>query len=309
MRPLLNEVRRARSPKLQKTLWTRFKQLYSSSSSLINYIQKNWFNKEGRLEKWAFFRREDEQVVTTNNWIESWHARLKADHLDGDRNPRVDWLVFLLQDRVDREFRFAYLKTKRGFQPIPWRKEDEERKRKADKVSFDEAQRKINYNKDQPCHDERLRISMQSLDPDTSITYYTLVVVARSRQLLSCSCPDFTRRRPLPCKHLFLAERVIHDLWLSRFIRPSVSADAIEARTDDHNDGLNDSDNANDDSNNANDDTNNNMDSNTDIFEQDSLRDQLALLSPQVYTQLEYERARRVKEVRHRRKKQRKERL
>ncbi|KAK5814309.1 hypothetical protein F5H01DRAFT_22996 [Linnemannia elongata] len=38
MRPLLNEVRRARSPKLQKTLWTRFKQLYSSSSSLINYI-------------------------------------------------------------------------------------------------------------------------------------------------------------------------------------------------------------------------------------------------------------------------------
>ncbi|KAK5814310.1 hypothetical protein F5H01DRAFT_393810 [Linnemannia elongata] len=144
------------------------------------------------------------------------------------------------------------------------------------------------------------KISMQSLDPDTSDTYYTLVVVARSRQLLSCSCPDFTRRRPLPCKHLFLAERVIHDLWLSRFIRPSVSADAIEARTDDHNDGLNDSDNANDDSDNANDDTN------TDIFEQDSLRDQLALLSPQVYTQLEYERARRVKEERHRRKKQRK---
>lgn len=63
MRPLLNEVRRARSPKLQKTLWTRFKQLYSSSSSLINYIQKNWFNKEGRLEKWAFFHREDEQVL------------------------------------------------------------------------------------------------------------------------------------------------------------------------------------------------------------------------------------------------------
>ncbi|OAQ22285.1 hypothetical protein K457DRAFT_1193591 [Linnemannia elongata AG-77] len=158
MRPLLNEVRRARSPKLQKTLWTRFKQLYSSSSSLINYIQKNWFNKEGRLEKWAFFHREDEQVVTTNNWIESWHARLKADHLDGDRNLRVDRLVFLLQDRVDREFRFAYLKTKRGFQPIPRWKEDEERKRKADKVSFDEAQRKINYNKDQPCHDGRLRV-------------------------------------------------------------------------------------------------------------------------------------------------------
>ena len=63
----------------------------------------------------------------------------------------------------------------------------------------------------------------------------------------------------------------------------------------------------------ANDDTNDNIDnykihnySNTDIFEQDSLRDQLAMLNPQVYTQLEYERARRVEEERHRRKEQRK---
>jgi hypothetical protein len=55
MRPLLNEVRRARSPELQQTLWTRFKELYSAASSVINYIQKNWFDKEGRLEKWAFF--------------------------------------------------------------------------------------------------------------------------------------------------------------------------------------------------------------------------------------------------------------
>ncbi|KAH7056277.1 hypothetical protein BKA57DRAFT_522352 [Linnemannia elongata] len=225
--------------------------------------------------------------------------RTTDDHLDGDRNLRIDRLVYILQDRVDREFRFAYLKTKRGFQPIPWRKGDDEGKQKADKVSFDEAQRKIEYNSGQPCNDGRLRISIQSFDPDTPDTYYILVFVARSGQLLSCSCLDFTKRKPLPCEHLFLAERVFHDLWLSRFLRPSVSADAIEARTDDHNDGLNDSDNANDD-------TNNNMDSNTDIFEQDSLRDQLALLSPQVYTQLEYERARRVKEERHRRKKQRK---
>ncbi|KAF8923449.1 hypothetical protein BGZ58_002951, partial [Dissophora ornata] len=144
------------SPELQQTLWTRFKESYSAASSMIKYIQKNWFDKEGRLEKWAFFHREDGQVVTTNNWIESWHSRLKGYRLGRDRNLRVDRLLYLLQDRVDREFRFAYLKTKRGFQPIPWRKGDEERKQKADKVSFDEAQRKINYNKDQPCDDGRL---------------------------------------------------------------------------------------------------------------------------------------------------------
>ncbi|KAF9537615.1 hypothetical protein EC957_007862 [Mortierella hygrophila] len=55
MRLLLNEVRRARSPELQQTLWTGFKELYSAALSAINYVQKNWFNKEGRLEKWAFF--------------------------------------------------------------------------------------------------------------------------------------------------------------------------------------------------------------------------------------------------------------
>ncbi|KAF9080187.1 hypothetical protein BGX27_005673, partial [Mortierella sp. AM989] len=57
MRLLLNEVRRAGSPELQQTLWTKFKELYSGASSVINYIQKNWFDKEGRLEKWALFHR------------------------------------------------------------------------------------------------------------------------------------------------------------------------------------------------------------------------------------------------------------
>jgi hypothetical protein len=142
------------------------------------------------------------------------------------------------------------------------------------------------------------------LDPDTPDTYYILVVVARSGQLLSCSCLDFTNRKPLPCKHLFLAERVFHDLWLCRFLRPSASADIINDRTDDLNDGPND--NANDDTNDNinNDNIHNNND--TGIFEKNSLRDQLAVLNPQVYTQLEYERARREEEVRHRQKEQRK---
>ncbi|KAF9370646.1 hypothetical protein CPB97_002571 [Podila verticillata] len=70
------------------------------------------------------------------------------------------------------------------------------------------------------------------------------------------------------------------------------------------NDGPNDS---------AYDDTNDNirqdnMRNNNDmgIFEQDSLRDQLAVLGPKVYTQLEYKRARREEEVRHWWKEQRK---
>ncbi|KAG0313443.1 hypothetical protein BGZ99_008890 [Dissophora globulifera] len=51
MRPLLNEVRKARTLEQQQTLWTRIKELYSAASLMIDYLQKNWFDKEGRLEK------------------------------------------------------------------------------------------------------------------------------------------------------------------------------------------------------------------------------------------------------------------
>jgi len=89
-------------------------------------------------------------------------------------------------------------------------------------------------------------------------------------------------------------------LWLSRFLHPSVSADIIEHRTNDPNDNTNDDINGN---------INNNIihsNNDTGIFEQDSLRDQMAVLRPQVYTQLEYERIRKKEEERHRRKEQRK---
>ncbi|KAF9537616.1 hypothetical protein EC957_007863 [Mortierella hygrophila] len=118
-----------------------------------------------------------------------------------------------------------------------------------------------------------------------------IISLLSSCQILSCSCLDFTKRKPLPCKHLFLAERVFHDLWLSRFLRPSASADIIKDRTDDLNDGPND--NANDDTNDNIKNGNIHINNDAGIFEQNSFRDQLAVLNPQVCTQLEYEKARR----------------
>ena len=79
-------------------------------------------------------------------------------------------------------------------------------------------------------------------------------------------------------------------------LRPSVSTDIIQDRIDDPNDGSND--NTNNDNIHSNNDT--------DIIEQDSLRDQLTMLNLQVYTQLEYERVWREKEERYLRKEQRK---
>jgi hypothetical protein len=39
----------------------------------------------------------------------------------------------------------------------------------------------------------------------------------------------YCKHEPLPCKHLFLAEHVFHDLWLSCFLHLSVSANIIES--------------------------------------------------------------------------------
>ena len=56
----------------------------------------------------------------------------------------------------------SHIQDQERLPPIPWRKGDEERKQEADKVSFGEAQRKIDYNRDQPCHDGCLRVWLHS---------------------------------------------------------------------------------------------------------------------------------------------------
>lgn len=122
----------------------------------------------------------------------------RLNHLDGDRNLRVDRLVYLLQDQVDKELRFAYLKAKRGFQPIPWRKGDEERKQKADKVSFNEAQRKINYNRDQHCDDGRLWVWLHSWCASVPFQAHLLQPNVAHNRVYLTSFPFWCRS---PCSH------------------------------------------------------------------------------------------------------------
>ncbi|KAG0008790.1 hypothetical protein BGZ80_003053 [Entomortierella chlamydospora] len=92
-----------------------------------------------------------------------------------------------------------------------------------------------------------------------------------------------------------------------RFIRPSVPASIIDDRTESRNEDPDvdtDDDTNNNTNDNANDDNTHNSD--IDVFEQGSFRDQLAMFNPQVYTQLQYERARKEEEERHHRKEQKK---
>ncbi|KAF9367484.1 hypothetical protein BGX21_007345, partial [Mortierella sp. AD011] len=143
MRPLFNAVRNATNALDQKAKWDQFKEEFPTQTKLINYIDNKWFNKTGIIQRWAVYHRMEDQEVTTNNWVESWHSILKGNHLVRERNVRIDRLIYLLQGPVDIDFRLTYYKIKKGLQPIPWRQEDKRKRNRAYQIPIAEAARMI----------------------------------------------------------------------------------------------------------------------------------------------------------------------
>ncbi|KAI7826598.1 hypothetical protein BC939DRAFT_491767 [Gamsiella multidivaricata] len=119
MRPLLKEIRKAKTAVDQERLWAAFKRKFPTATTLIEYIENRWLNEH--VERWTAYHRMDGQEVTTNNWVESWHKTLKQKHLGHERNVRADYLVYLLEGAVDADFRVEYFKIKNGLAPPPLR--------------------------------------------------------------------------------------------------------------------------------------------------------------------------------------------
>lgn len=78
--------------------------------------------------------------------MESWHKTLKRHHLGKERNLRADFVVYLLQGTVDRDFRVTYLKVKQGIQPMRLSHYDKKRKARAMALSDEDARDKVIMN-------------------------------------------------------------------------------------------------------------------------------------------------------------------
>ena len=63
--------------------------------------------------------------------MESWHKTLKKVHLGHERNVRADYLIYLLHNIVNTDFRVTYLKIKTGLLSVELSTYDKTRKAKA----------------------------------------------------------------------------------------------------------------------------------------------------------------------------------
>ncbi|KAG0218945.1 hypothetical protein BGX31_011471, partial [Mortierella sp. GBA43] len=148
MRPLLKAMRTASSEEQLNSLWSHFKAQFPRAKKFITFIEKSWMTSE-KKSKWTVFVRENYQHIDTNNLVESWHKTLKRHHLGKERNLRADFVVYLLQGAVDRDFRMTYLKINRGVQPLRLSQYDKKRKGRAMELSLDIARIMITVNLDE----------------------------------------------------------------------------------------------------------------------------------------------------------------
>ncbi|KAI8094155.1 hypothetical protein BDF21DRAFT_330457 [Thamnidium elegans] len=69
--------------------------------AFINYFRSNWCD-EAKYNLWSrAYRPVEFSHMLTNNYIESWHNRLKYIFLGRPRNKRLDRLIFILTIEVE----------------------------------------------------------------------------------------------------------------------------------------------------------------------------------------------------------------
>ncbi|KAI8359346.1 hypothetical protein B0O80DRAFT_440063, partial [Mortierella sp. GBAus27b] len=207
MSPLLKKLLNSKSPKEVDDSWENIMTQFPGNriQPFIRYMEKNWLASEKR-SPWVLYVRKDYQHVNTNNLLESWFRTLKEYHLER-RRPRADFVIHMLQGRIESEFRVQYVKVRQGIQPVQLSQYDKVRKEKAMQLSLEEAGSKVTENI------KKRKFMVKSFGG--SGEEYSVAVDVESGLLLSCSCPDHTKHR-IPCKHMYLISRVNPGVVLER---------------------------------------------------------------------------------------------
>ena len=138
-------------------------------------------------------------------------------------------MVYLLQGAVDFDFRVIYLKISRGIEPLPLSEYDKKRKTRAMALSLADARDKVARNIDEGKVSRMLEVyqaaeydrdSNRFLSLQFTVQSFTVHGIEYSvdmdmakNLLLSCSCLDYCQHK-IPCKHMYLVQRVQDDLGI-----------------------------------------------------------------------------------------------
>ncbi|KAF9983003.1 hypothetical protein BGZ79_005847, partial [Entomortierella chlamydospora] len=130
--------------------WSDLKKTFPTGyKTFIDYVEKNWFKNfsdPAFLRRWALYHRQEYMDINTNNHVESWHKILKWNYLVQERNVRPDYLIYILQNAVDVDFRMIYWKIKNKIKTSLLTIDDKLRRRNAQQFPFDLAKEKITEN-------------------------------------------------------------------------------------------------------------------------------------------------------------------
>jgi len=185
-----------------------------NSKPLLEYMEDNYFAEERRL-LWMKSYRQDVYygAMDTNNYVESWHNQLKANHLKNHYRARPDRILYILTVSVLEIFKkeeFGVIiqvgrKTKGQVLDIL-------RRRDVEAMSDEIIEKHVIFIEG--------RCTVESLTYPG--LYYALSLAVNLIQ--GCSCEYFARYRRL-CKHTLMAVRKFPILRLpfnNNFCTPSV---------------------------------------------------------------------------------------
>ncbi|KAK3821219.1 MAG: hypothetical protein J3Q66DRAFT_332843 [Benniella sp.] len=224
MNQLLKELRKAKSPEELERSWEGFKIEFGLSDPkkrFINYMEKHWMAIKER-PKWVLYVREDYQHIDTNNLLECWFRTLKRYHLE-DRKLRADFVIHKLQGAIDDDFRVQYIKVKHGVQHVKLSKWEKESQARAARLDLEEARSMVNKGKNGNFMVKSFTGSGEE---------YTVTVDVERYLLRSCSCPDYVKQK-MPCKHMYLVQRVYQGLTLEQHNGPTHTKPARAQETTD----------------------------------------------------------------------------
>ncbi|KAF9189314.1 hypothetical protein BGZ51_009708 [Haplosporangium sp. Z 767] len=216
VRPLLHQIRHAKTEEELRELWDTVKERIPTSQTFIDYMEKQWINDQ-KLPRWAPLYQDNHQHIDTNNLVERWHRTLKHNYMEGRRNLRADDLIYILQGVVDIQFRTEYYKATNRFDVHRLSDYEKRQKAKATAVDPEFAMTLIDIT-----GAANGAIFVRSFENRSNVDPYAVNVNA-DIWLNSCTCPDY-QQRMVPCKHMFLVA-MIYPMFSIKFGEDSIVQD------------------------------------------------------------------------------------
>ncbi|KAL0076168.1 hypothetical protein F4703DRAFT_1722091, partial [Phycomyces blakesleeanus] len=136
IRAALNLIMHSNNKADYNAHWQKFRLDYGIQfPGLMSYMEVTW---EPKKKSWVKAWRQD-AVCHTNNLIESYHNQLKSFYLGQSCGCRIDKIVYVLSQLVERDYRQDTLETYFGIKSIRLSVADTERKRKVNVIAIERA--------------------------------------------------------------------------------------------------------------------------------------------------------------------------